>query len=147
MSKPENITVEISGMSCASCAQRIESAIGNIEVVSESIVNFATRKATVTGSVPAEEIHKIIEGLGYNVVKEDVPSISEEEIARSEWKMFLTSAILSVPVFIISRFMLHFKFPDLSQFILTTAVIFWPGIGFFKNVLKQVRHDLPLHSL
>ena len=68
MGKPENITVEITGMSCASCAQRIESAIGNTEGVSESIVNFATRKATVTGSVPAEEIHKIIEGLGYNVV-------------------------------------------------------------------------------
>ncbi|MBT5823819.1 cation-translocating P-type ATPase, partial [Candidatus Peregrinibacteria bacterium] len=133
MSKSENITVEITGMSCASCAQRIESAIGSIEGVSESIVNFATRKATVTGSVPAEEIHKIIEGLGYNVVKEDVPSISEEEIAQSEWKRFLTSAVLSVPVFIISMFMLHFKFSDLCQLVLTTAVIFWPGIGFFKN--------------
>ncbi len=140
MSKPENITVEITGMSCASCAQRIESAIGKTEGVDESIVNFATRKATVTGSVPAEEIHKIIEGLGYNVVKEDVPAISEEEIAQSEWKRFLTSAILSVPVFIISMFMLHFKFSDLCQFVLTTAVIFWPGFGFFKNALKQIRH-------
>ncbi|MBT7590078.1 MAG: copper-translocating P-type ATPase [Candidatus Scalindua sp.] len=148
MSKSENITVEITGMSCASCAQRIESAIGSIEGVSESIVNFATRKATVTGSVPAEEIHKIIEGLGYNVVKEDVPSISEEEIAQSEWKRFLTSAVLSVPVFIISMFMLHFKFSDLCQLVLTTAVIFWPGIGFFINALKQVRHwSLGMDSL
>jgi len=148
MSKPENITVEITGMSCASCAQRIESAISNTEGVSESIVNFATRKATVTGSIPSEEIHKIIEGLGYNVVKEDVPSISEVEIARFEWKRFLTSAILSIPVFIISMFMLHFKFSDLCQFILTTAVIFWPGIGFFKNALKQVRHwSLGMDSL
>ena len=148
MSKPENITVEITGMSCASCAQRIESAISNTEGVSESIVNFATRKATVTGSIPSEEIHKIIEGLGYNVVKEDVPSISEVEIARFEWKRFLTSAILSIPVFIISMFMLHFKFSDLCQFILTTTVIFWPGIGFFKNALKQVRHwSLGMDSL
>jgi len=148
MPKPENITVEITGMSCASCAQRIESAIGNAEGVDESIVNFATRKATVTGNVPAEEIHKIIEGLGYNVVKDEAPSISEEEIARSEWKRFLTSAILSVPVFIISMFMLYFKFSDLCQFILTTAVIFWPGIGFFKNALKQVRHwSLGMDSL
>ncbi len=76
-------------MSCASCAQRIESAIGKTEGVSESVVNFATRKATVTGSVPVEEIHKIIEGLGYNVVKEDVPAISEEEIAQFESKCYL----------------------------------------------------------
>ena len=114
----------------------------------KSIVNFATRKATVTGSVPAEEIHKIIEGLGYNVVKEDVRSISEEEIAQTEWKKFLTSAILSVPVFIISMFMIHFKFSDLCQFVLTTAVIFWPGFGFFKNALKQIRHwSLGMDSL
>ncbi len=148
MSKLKNITVEITGMSCASCAQRIESAIGNTKGVSESVVNFATKKATVTGSIPAEEIHKIIEGLGYNVVKEEVPAISEEEIAQSEWKRFLTSAILSVPVFIISMFMLHFKYSDLCQFILTTVVIFWPGIGFFKNALKQIRHwSLGMDSL
>ncbi len=61
MSKPENITVGITGMSCASCAQKIESAIGNTEGVDETVVDFATRKATVTGSVPAKEIHKIIE--------------------------------------------------------------------------------------
>ena len=127
-------------MSCASCAKRIEDAIGNTNGVSESIVNFATRKATVTGRTSAEEIYKIIEGLGYGVVKEETPAVSEKKIAQSEWKRFLVSAILSVPVFTISMFMIHFRFSDLSQFILTTAVIFWPGIGFFKNALKQVKH-------
>ena len=140
MGKTKNLTVEITGMSCASCAKKIEDAIGNINGVSESIVNFATRKATVTGRTSAEEIYKIIEGLGYGVVKEETPAVSEKKIAQSEWKRFLVSAILSVPVFTISMFMIHFRFSDLSQFILTTAVIFWPGIGFFKNALKQVKH-------
>jgi len=140
MLKQKNITVEITGMSCASCAKRIEDAIGNTNGVSESIVNFATRKATVTGRISAEEIYKIIEGLGYGVVKEESSAISEEGIAQSELKRFLIAAVLSVPVFIISMFMIHFKFSDLSQFILTTAVIVWPGIGFFKNALKQLRH-------
>jgi len=140
MSKTKNLTVEITGMSCASCAKRIEDAIGNTNGVSESIVNFATRKATVTGRAPAEEIYKIIEGLGYGIVKEETPAVSEKKIAQSEWKRFLVSAILSVPVFTISMFMIHFRFSDLTQFILTTAVIFWPGIVFFKNALKQVRH-------
>ncbi len=140
MGKTKNLTVEITGMSCASCAKKIEDAIGNINGVSESIVNFATRKATVTGRAPAEEIYKIIEGLGYGIVKEETPAVSEKEIAQSEWKKFLISTILSVPVFTISMFMIHFRFSDLTQFILTTAVIFWPGIVFFKNALKQVRH-------
>lgn len=148
MLKQKKITVEITGMSCASCAQRIESAIGNTEGVDESIVNFATKKATVTGSITAEEIHKIIERLGYNVVKEEAPTISEEDIAQSEWKRFVTSAILSIPVFIISMLMLHFKYSDLCQLTLTTAVVFWPGIGFFKNALKQLRHwSLGMDSL
>jgi Cu+-exporting ATPase len=140
MGKTKNLTVEITGMSCASCAKKIEDAIGSTNGVSESIVNFATRKATVTGRAPTEEIYKIIEGLGYGIVKEETPAISEKEIAQSEWKRFLVSAILSVPVFAISMFMIHFRFSDLTQLVLTTAVIFWPGIGFFKNALKQVMH-------
>ena len=140
MGKTKNLTVEITGMSCASCAKKIEDAIGNTNGVSESIVNFATRKATVTGRAPAEEIYKIIEGLGYGIVKEETPAVSEREIAKSEWKKFLVSAILSVPVFAISMFMIHFRFSDLTQLVLTTTVIFWPGIGFFKNALKQVMH-------
>lgn len=140
MGKTKNLTVEITGMSCASCAKRIEDTIGNANGVSESIVNFATRKATVTGRAPAEEIYKIIEGLGYGIAKEETPAVSEREIAKSEWKKFLVSAILSVPVFAISMFMIHFRFSDLTQLVLTTTVIFWPGIGFFKNALKQVMH-------
>jgi Cu+-exporting ATPase len=140
MGKTKNLTLEITGMSCASCAKRIEDTIGNTNGVSESIVNFATRKATVTGRAPAEEIYKIIEGLGYGIAKEETPAVSEREIAKSEWKKFLVSAILSVPVFAISMFMIHFRFSDLTQLVLTTTVIFWPGIGFFKNALKQVMH-------
>ncbi|MBS1258942.1 MAG: Copper-exporting P-type ATPase [Candidatus Scalindua arabica] len=148
MSKSINITVEITGMSCASCAKRIEDAIGNTNGVTKSIVNFATRKAIVTGRTSAEEIYKIIEGLGYGIVKEETPAVSENEIAQSEWKKFLVSAILSVPVFTISMFMIHFKFSDLAQLVLTTAVIFWPGIGFFKNAFKQIRHwSLGMDSL
>ncbi len=148
MTKPKNITVEIAGMSCASCAQRIETAIGNTKGVSDSVVNFATKKATVTGAVSVEEIYKIVEGLGYSVVNEETPAMSEEEIARSEWKRFLISAVLSLPVFIISMFMIHFKFSDHIQLVLTTAVVFWPGIGFFRNAFKQIKHwSLGMDSL
>ncbi len=148
MSKQKNITVKIDGMSCASCAKRIEDAIGSTNGVSGSIVNFATKKATVTGTVPTEEIFKIVEGLGYSVARGDTLVVSEEEIARSEWKRFLASAVLSLPVFIISMFMIHFKFSDHIQLILTTAVVFWPGIGFFSKAFKQIRHwSLGMDSL
>lgn len=140
MEKQKRFTIEITGMSCDSCAKRIEKTIRNTKGVVDAMVNFATKKATVTGSTPVEDIYKIIEGLGYGVVKEKSYAISEEGIAESEWKRFLIAAILSVPVFVISMFMIHFKFSDFLQFILTTIVIFWPGNGFFKNAVKQLKH-------
>ncbi len=140
MGKQKKLTIEITGMSCDSCAKRIEKAIGTTKGIREAMVNFATKKATVTGSAPVEDIYKVIEGLGYGVVKEKGPAISEEGIAQLEWKRFLIAAILSVPVFIISMFMIHFKFSDFLQFFLTTIVIVWPGISFFRNALKQLKH-------
>ncbi len=71
MLKQKNITVEITGMTCDSCAKRIEKAIGTTKGVREAMVNFATKKATVTGSAPVEDIYKVIEGLGYGVVAID----------------------------------------------------------------------------
>ena len=140
MGKQKKLTIEITGMTCDSCAKRIEKAIGTTKGVREAMVNFATKKATVTSSTPVEDIYKVIEGLGYGVVNEKSPAISEEGIAKLEWKRFLIAAILSVPVFIISMFMIHFKFSDFLQFFLTTIVIAWPGISFFRNAFKQLKH-------
>jgi Cu+-exporting ATPase len=45
-------------------------------------------------------------------------------------------------------FMIKFKFSDYIQLILTTAVVFWPGIVFFRNAFKQIRHwSLGMDSL
>ena len=43
----KKVTIPISGMHCASCAQKIEKALKKIEGVSSANVNFATEKATV----------------------------------------------------------------------------------------------------
>ena len=136
-------------MSCDSCARRVEKAIGAVNGTREAIVNFATRKATVVGSTPVEDIYKTIEVLGFGVIKATSPdeaavnkknqTASEEGLARLERKRFLIAAALGLPVFIISMFMIEFKYSGFLQFILTTTVIAWPGIGFFKNALKQFK--------
>jgi Cu+-exporting ATPase len=81
LGKYKKLTIEITGMSCDSCAKKIEKVIGTTKGVREAMVNFATKKATVTSSAPVEDIYKIIEGLGYDVVKEESSAISEEGIA------------------------------------------------------------------
>ena len=140
MESYKKLTIEITGMSCDSCAKRIEKGISAAEGVRDAMVNFATKKATVTSSAPVEDIYKIIKGLGYGVVEGKSPAIPREGIAQSEWKRFIIAATLSIPVFIISMFSIHFKFSDFLQFSLTTILIAWPGIGFFKNAFKQIKH-------
>ncbi|MDD2418568.1 MAG: heavy metal translocating P-type ATPase [Oscillospiraceae bacterium] len=65
--------IKISGMSCAACAQKVESVIGKLEGVSSSSVNFATEKLTVEISdknVTMPTIIEAIENAGYGIVQE-----------------------------------------------------------------------------
>ncbi|MBT3881285.1 MAG: heavy-metal-associated domain-containing protein [Candidatus Scalindua sp.] len=70
MEETKKITIEISGMSCPACAETIQNGLSNAEGVTESEVIFETRKAAVVSSISLEEISKIVEGLGYGVIKE-----------------------------------------------------------------------------
>ena len=63
-------TIDIEGMSCASCAARIGKALNDTEGVLEASVNFATGKATVLYDPARLQVNKIIEritNLGYRV--------------------------------------------------------------------------------
>ncbi|MCP5005105.1 MAG: copper-translocating P-type ATPase [Planctomycetes bacterium] len=143
MANYKKLTIAITGMTCNACAKRIEKTIGSIRGNKDVVVNFATRKATVTSKLPVENIYHAIEELGFSVIREGAHVPSNEETAALEWKKFLVSAILSIPVFIISMFMIHFPCSDIIQLSLTTAVIAWPGIGFFTKALKQIKNLSP----
>lgn len=69
----KKIAIPIAGMHCASCAQRIESALKKLHGVSSVSVNLATEKATVEfdeAHVSENEIYNSIEQLGYKVIGE-----------------------------------------------------------------------------
>ncbi|TCZ77845.1 copper-translocating P-type ATPase [Paenibacillus albiflavus] len=69
----KQLTVQIAGMTCAACANRIEKGLKKIDGVEEANVNFALEKASVTydkSKVNLPQIEKKIEDLGYSTVKE-----------------------------------------------------------------------------
>lgn len=77
-------SIKITGMTCASCAARIERAITKVEGVSEANVNFATEKATV--DFDAEKIdQKLLEGIvkdtGYGVIEEEKHTPDQVELS------------------------------------------------------------------
>jgi P-type Cu+ transporter len=70
----EKKSVTITGMSCNSCALRIENGLKKLDGVREASVNFATEKATVNfdrSLLDIEDIHKAIKDIGYGTIKDE----------------------------------------------------------------------------
>ncbi|MBP2002411.1 Cu+-exporting ATPase [Paenibacillus shirakamiensis] len=71
----KHAVLQITGMTCAACANRIEKGLSRMEGVSEANVNFALEKASVTydaSQLHPHELEQKIEHLGYGTVKEKV---------------------------------------------------------------------------
>ncbi|HZK39570.1 MAG TPA: heavy metal translocating P-type ATPase [Clostridia bacterium] len=69
----ENKTIEITGMTCAACAMRIEKVVGKLDGVSHASVNTATEKLTVAydeDKVSPATIQEAIEKIGFGVVEQ-----------------------------------------------------------------------------
>lgn len=67
-------TLQISGMTCAACATRIEKGLTKLAGVKEASVNLAIEKATIVydeGQLALKQIEEKVEDLGYKVIKEE----------------------------------------------------------------------------
>ena len=65
-SKQREVVLDIEGMTCASCVNRIEKALGGLDEVDEASVNLATRAATVRTSLfDLEPLIRAVESAGY----------------------------------------------------------------------------------
>ena len=80
-------TFEITGMTCAACATRIEKGLNKMQGVEKATVNLALEKATVKyrdGELSPMEIKEKVEGLGYGIVTEklelDISGMTYEEV-------------------------------------------------------------------
>lgn len=74
MNKKET-TLQVTGMTCAACATRIEKGLNRLDGVESATVNLALEKATVqydTSSVSPKAIEQKIQALGYDVVKDKI---------------------------------------------------------------------------
>ena len=135
-----NTQINIIGMTCASCANRIERTINKMPGIEKAVVNFAAAKASITGDVTYGEIYKKIETLGYEPLRVDALGRQSEILAQKEQehleklkRKLIISAGLSAPVFAISMFMLVFPGSNLIQLILTIPIVFWAGRDFFRG--------------
>ncbi len=150
----EKQTFDISGMTCAACANKIEKRLSKLDGVSNAHVNFALETVTVTFNqeqVTSSEMIEAVKKLGYTLKPEasktETASNKEIEVQHQTGK-FLFAAILTLPL--LWTMVTHFEFtaflyvPDMLmspwvQFALATPVQFIAGAQFYSGAYKALR--------
>ncbi|MGV9680048.1 heavy metal translocating P-type ATPase [Nocardia sp. NPDC003482] len=147
MSAPTNersVELDIGGMTCASCAARIEKKLNRIDGVTAT-VNYATEKARVdfpATVTPADLIEKVVDA-GYTAhLHEDAPApttaASPAQLLRQR---LLISLALAVPVIVLAMVpALQFRNWQWLSLTLATPVVFWGGAAFHRAAWVNARH-------
>jgi len=147
----ESITFDIEGMTCASCALRIERILGKQEGVESAIVNYAGHeaRAEVGPDVDIEVLKAAVAKIGYSIdeVKEgdDRTSVTDRyaEEVRYQRRNVVGAAALTIPVFLLALFGPDARWSEYLQALLTTVVLFGFGAQFHKATFKQIKSLSP----
>ncbi len=133
----------IEGMTCSSCAARIEKVLAKDHANKDVAINFATQSGILKSSHTWPEIKAAVESIGYTALDpaaaDELAQREAEHIATARQNL-IAAAILTIPVFILGMFEITFPGSSWLQLILTTIVLVWPGRGFFIKAAKLARH-------
>jgi Cu+-exporting ATPase len=143
-----NIELEISGMTCASCAMRIEKKLNKLDGVNAT-VNYATEKATVTapsGYEPQALIAEV-EKAGYTAAlpqrrAEPAPEPETGDPELSSLRHRLVAAIvLATPVILMAMIpALQFRYWQWASLVLAAPVVVWAGQPFHAAAWANLKH-------
>ena len=149
--------LRLGGMSCASCASRIERGLNQLDGV-QAAVNFAVEQAHVEhdDSVSARDLIRAVESAGYQASVIDASVIDQgahhhgggdgdhmdHDVPTEQLRpRLIGSAILAVPVVALSMIMaLHFPGWQWVALALSTPIVFWGGFPFHRAALRSARH-------
>lgn len=130
----EQLDLNVKGMSCAACVNRIEKALIK-NGTQEAQVNLATEKARVTfdpSKLTAEKIVQIIADAGYEASLTPVANKEKEDSLKTERVFIFISALLTIPL-VLPMLGFPFMLSPLTQLILAIPVQFGFGFRFYKG--------------
>ncbi|MEW2593352.1 heavy metal translocating P-type ATPase [Micromonospora aurantiaca] len=146
---PNLIELAIGGMTCASCAARIEKKLNRMDGV-EATVNYATEKATVryADDIAPADLIATVEKTGYTAVVPPPPEQAEaaaagepvDELRAARTRLWV-SAVLTVPVIVLAMVPAwQFDYWQWASLTLAAPVVVWGGLPFHRAALINLRH-------
>ena len=146
----ELFTIDISGMTCASCVGRVEKALDKIPGVEAASVNLATEQAKIRvnadSGVKIDDIIALVQKTGYSAKISAPHGIPELAPSKLFWGTdglgrvilgFCLSAPLFLPMFLMP-FGIHWSLSSTWQLLLATPVQFFLGWRFYKAGFKSL---------
>ncbi|GLZ27849.1 carbonate dehydratase [Lentzea sp. NBRC 105346] len=141
--RTSHIELSIGGMTCASCAARIERKLNKLDGVTAT-VNYATEKARVDypDGLSPDDLVKVVEATGYTAELPAPPvHDTEEDPTRSLRQRLIVSAVLSVPVVALAMIpALQFTYWQWLSLTLAAPVVVWGAWPFHHAAWTNLRH-------
>lgn len=135
------VDLDISGMSCASCAARITKKLNKVDGV-KATVNYATAKAHVLAppQVSQDDLIDVVTRTGYQAR----PSSTSEPVVDRQTQLrhrLIGAVVLGLPVIVLSMTpALQFPAWQWVCLALTLPVVFWCGFGFHRAAWVNLKH-------
>ncbi len=138
----ERVRLDLEGMTCASCASRIERKLNKLDGV-EATVNYASDQAAVTFDptvVSLDDLVATVANAGYAAALEDTGAAATDEVAAVRRRLVVAAA-LSLPLVLVSMIgPLQFTRWEWVALAFSTPVVFWAGWPFHRVALRNARH-------
>ena len=147
MSRPDTFDLPITGMTCASCAGRVERALRKVPGVKNATVNLANERAhvEVLDTIDPATLIAAVDKAGYGASLEQDNALQQaDQLKRHDserWHLIL-AIVLALPLILpmlLQPLGVHWMLPAWVQFLLATPVQFFLGARFYIAAFKAVR--------
>lgn len=158
MGNSVKMSFPVAGMSCASCAARVDKVLNRQKGVLQASVNYASAMARVEfdpEKCSEESLRKAVQDAGYDLLipehtvqeAEDSGESVFEEAERLYEKHYRTlrhktaaAMALALPITVLGMAFMDVPWMKYVLFVLSAPVVFWLGGGFFSSAWKQLKH-------
>ncbi|MGF6227297.1 Cu+-exporting ATPase [Inquilinus ginsengisoli] len=149
MTTTSTVRLDITGMTCAACATRVERALTRTPGVLRATVNLALERADIAIAPDGPDraaLAETVRGAGYQV---RAPAAVTEEAERRPWieTATLAAAILLTLPLVLNMVAMTLGLPwhlsPITELVLATPVQVWAGARFYRGAWASLRHRSP----